>query len=181
MELLREFRPALVFLGKFLALYFVGNIVYGVYVEWYNEEPDGITRMVTAHTSRVLNKSGYETTFANVAGSAKVALMDSGDVVLYVFEGCNGINVMIVFIAFLFAFGGPLKSLAGFLCLGLVAIHLFNVIRVGLLFHLAATDSAQFYYYHKYLFTAALYFIVFLLWAVWVIRFNEGHRIKISQ
>lgn len=178
MELLKEFKPALFFLGRFLALYFVGNILYGVYVESYDERPDRITRIVTAQTSWLLNKSGYETTFRDVPGLAKVALMESGDVVLYVFEGCNGVNVMIVFIAFLFAFGGNLKSLAVFIPVGIAFIHFFNFLRLALLFYLALNHSPQFYYYHKYLFTATLYFIVFILWGFWVICLNENRNIK---
>ena len=178
MGLLKEFKPALVFLGKFLVLYFAGNILYGLYIESYGDRPDAITRVVTAQTSGLLNAAGGDTDFDDVAGAPKVALMQAGDVVLNVFEGCNGINVMIVFVAFLFAFGGPFKTLAVFLPAGLFVIHLFNLLRIGLLFHLALTDSRQFYYYHKYFFTATLYLVVFGLWALWVIRFNEKRNIK---
>ncbi|MEX2234242.1 MAG: exosortase family protein XrtF [Cyclobacteriaceae bacterium] len=177
MELLKEFKPALMFLGKFLALYFAGNILYGIYIESY-EQADGVTRLVTAQTSWCLDHTGYDTSIEDVVGQPKIAMKATGDVVLYVFEGCNGLNVMIVFIAFLFAFGGPLKTLALFLPLGILIIHLFNLLRIGLLYHLALNDSRQFYYYHKYFFTAILYIVVFGLWAVWVIRFNEKRKLK---
>ena len=181
MELLKEFKPALIFLGKFLALYFIGNILYGVYIESHGEQPDGITWLVTGQTSWILDLAGYETAIADVPEAAKVSLMQNGDVVLHVYEGCNGLNVMIVFIAFLFAFGGPLKKLAIFLPLGLFIIHLVNLMRVSLLFHLALNNSQQFYYYHKYFFTATLYAVVFALWAVWVIRFNEKRSIDAAE
>jgi exosortase family protein XrtF len=178
MNLIKEFKPALIFLGKFLAIYFIGNILYGVYVESYDQEPDGITSLVTAQTSWALNLAGYETTYGDVVGMPKIALSEAGDVILYVFEGCNGINVMIVFVAFLFAFGGRAKAMAIFLPLGLLVIHLFNLLRIGLLFILALNNSTQFYYYHKYFFTGSLYLVVFGLWALWVIRFNEKRNIK---
>lgn len=181
MELLKEFKPALIFLGKFLALYFIGNILYGVYIESHGKQPDGITWLVTRQTSWILDLTGYETAIADVPEAAKVSLMQNGDVVLHVYEGCNGLNVMIVFIAFLFAFGGPLKKLAIFLPLGLFIIHLVNLMRVSLLFHLALNNSQQFYYYHKYFFTATLYAVVFALWAVWVIRFNEKRSIDAAE
>lgn len=177
MKLLREFKPALIFLGKFLALYFAGNILYGLYIESYEQEPDGITRLVTAQTSWLLDKFGYMTSTGDVPNPPKIALKEAGDVVLYVYEGCNGVNVMIVFIAFLFAFGGPVRLLSFFVPAGLLIIHLFNLLRIGLLFFLALNDSRQFYYYHKYFFTATLYLVVFLLWALWVIRFNEKRKI----
>ncbi len=178
MELLREFRPALLFLGKFLGLYLAGNILYGIYVESFDERPDDVTRLVTVQTSWLLDKFGYDTRVEDVAGAPKVALMEAGDVVLNVYEGCNGINVVIVFVAFLFAFGGPLKRLAVFVPVGILVIHLFNLLRVGLLFSLAHRNSTQFYYYHKYFFTATLYLVVFGLWALWVMRFHEKRNVK---
>lgn len=178
MGLLEEFRPALLFLGKFLLLYFVANIVYGIYIESFDEKPDGLTHLVSAQSAAVLKCFGYNTTWEDAAGVPKVALKDGGHVVLNVYEGCNGINVMIVFAAFIFAFGGPVRPVWIFLIAGLVIIHLFNLARVGLLFYLAVGDSPQFYYYHKYFFTAVLYAVVFGLWAIWVIRFNERPNVK---
>ena len=178
MKLLREFKPALMFLGKFLALYFVGNILYGLYVESYDPQPDAVTRLVTAQTSWLLDLAGYETSFHDVPGESNIAFKESQDVVLYVYEGCNGINVMIVFIAFLFAFGGSLRKMALFLPLGVLIIHLFNLLRITFLFYLALHHSNQFYFYHKYLFTATLYAVVLGLWALWVIRFNERKEIS---
>ena len=163
----------MLFLAKFLALYLAGNLLYGLYVESFDERPDAVTHLVSAQTSWVLNLTGNDTSIGDVAGAPKVALMEEGDVVLNVFEGCNGINVMIVFIAFLFAFGGPLKVMAVFIPAGLLVIHLFNLLRIGLLFHLASEHATTFYYYHKYFFTATLYLVIFGLWALWVMRFNK--------
>src|SRR5689334_2719988 len=120
MKLLTEFKPALLFLGKFLAVYFIGNIIYGLYIESYDTRPDPLTRVVAAQSTALLNVSGHQTEYADVPGARKVGLSENGHVILNVFEGCNGINVMIVFVAFLIAFGGPLKhavifSLAGLL------------------------------------------------------------------
>src|SRR5687767_7016029 len=109
MELLKEFKPSLMFLGKFLAIYFAGNILYGLYIESY-EQADSVTRLVTAQTSWCLDLTGYNTSIEDVGDQPKIAMKEKGDVALYVFEGCNGLNVMIVFVAFLFAFGGSPKS-----------------------------------------------------------------------
>ena len=178
MKLLKEFRPALMFLGKFLALYFAGNILYGVYIESTGNRPDSITRMVTDQTGWLLDIVGYETHVEDHPDQPKVSLENDGKRVLNVYEGCNGINVIIVFIAFLFAFGGPVKSLSVFIPVGLLIIHFFNLLRIGLLFYLALNNSTQFYYYHKYFFTATLYLVVFVLWTIWVIWFNERRNVK---
>jgi exosortase family protein XrtF len=176
--MIKEFKPALLFLGKFLLIYFVSNILYGLFVESFDRKPDPITKLVTIQSAWVLERVGYDITVADHPTEPKVRLNNDQSTVLNVFEGCNGLNVMIVFVAFLFAFGGPGKVLAYFLPAGLIIIHLVNLLRINLLFYLSLHHPKQFYYYHKYFFTATLYLIVFTLWAIWVIRFNEKRNIK---
>jgi len=50
-----------------------------------------------------------------------------------VIEGCNGLAVMIMFLAFLLGFPGPWKQKAWFIPAGLLVIHLFNIARVAVL------------------------------------------------
>jgi exosortase family protein XrtF len=178
MKLLQEFKPALLFLGKFLTIYFVGNIVYGIYIESFADRPDPITRFVTNQSVAVLNQVGFQSAAKDHDTQPKIGVSENGKTVLYVFEGCNGINVMIVFIAFMFAFGGPGKPLAIFLPAGIITILLFNLLRIALLFYLALNNERHFYYYHKYLFTATLYLVTFGMWALWVIRFNGREQKK---
>jgi exosortase family protein XrtF len=172
-QLFMEFKPALFFLGKFLAIYFIGNIVYGIYVESFVTKPDTVTQAVSYQTVKLLNLCGYQSSAADHASEPKVAIKNNGVVVLSVFEGCNGLNVVIVFIAFLVAFGGPPKKMVIFLFIGVITIHFINLLRIAVLFYLAQHNTQQFYYFHKYFFTATLYLVVFGLWAIWVIRFNE--------
>jgi exosortase family protein XrtF len=172
-NLLKEFRPALLFLGKFLVFYFVGNILYGLFVESYGHSPDAVTRVVTNQSAWLLNVIGYSVTEEDHTSEPKIALKQHQHVVLYIFEGCNSVNVIIVFLSFLFAYGGSLRKLAVFLPLGLLTIHVFNLLRLDLLFYMAWSNSSQFYYFHKYFFTAILYLVVFALWTVWVIWSNE--------
>lgn len=178
MNLFKEFKSALIFLGKFVGFYLAGNILYGIYVESFDRRADNITFWVANQTSWVLNRVGYEARVEAVPEIPKLGMEEAGRVVLYVFEGCNGLNVMIVFVAFLFAFGGSFRRMSVFLPAGILVIHLFNLLRIGLLFNLAVGKSTHFYYYHKYLFTATLYVVVLALWALWVLRLNEKREVK---
>ena len=51
----KEFKPALRFLLVFVASYFVGNVLYGLYVEAYNPLPDPMTVWVTVQVAQVLS------------------------------------------------------------------------------------------------------------------------------
>ncbi len=165
---MKEFIPAFRFLGVFLGLYLGLNIIYGIWISSYGNQADKATWIVTEQTSSLLNLFGEETQTRPKEGAATVSIIKDSRVALGVFEGCNSINVMIVFVAFLFAFRGSWKSMAWFLPLGLALIYLANLVRVVLLYFVAEYWRQYFYYIHKYLFTAAIYLIVFILWWWWI-------------
>jgi exosortase family protein XrtF len=173
MSLISDFKPSLFFLGKFLGIYILGNVLYGLYIASYQPSPDPLTREVTQQSSWCLNAAGELTTVRDHAERASIAIVRKDDVVISVFEGCNGLNVMIIFVAFVVAFGGPRNTMLWFIPLGLVIIHLVNLLRVGLLYVTALHFQSYFYYVHKYFFTAILYVIIFILWAIWVLRINK--------
>jgi len=171
--MIKEFKPAFLFIARFLGIYLVGNVLYGLYVESYKQSPDWLTHAVTQQTSLFLNACGEQTTADVNHYGPTVFLNAAGDTVLNVYEGCNGINVMIVFVAFVVAFGGPVKAMPWFLLLGLIILHLANIGRISLLYVTALRFEEYFYYIHKYFFTAILYIIVFSLWALWIFKFND--------
>ncbi len=170
MSMLKEFRPAIRFLLVFLVIYFIGNILYGVYIESFGERADKITLWVGKQSVGFISLFDNEVTSAPGVDRPTMQLRKGTDTVVNFFEGCNGVNVMIVFVAFIVAFKGPVKAMAWFIPLGLVIIHFFNLIRIGLLFWSAQHNPQLFYYFHKYIFTAFIYAIVFLLWWIWVMK-----------
>lgn len=174
--MLKEFKPALAFLGKFLAIYFLGNILYGLFIESYHTHPDAITINVTHQANTLLSLLGPTLNVQPDLYAPTVLLMKEHRVILAVYEGCNGINVMIIFVAFVLAFGGPFKKMVWFLPVGLVVIHLCNLFRISFLYFIVQHYERYFYYVHKYFFTAILYLVIFALWAIWVVRFNVTQR-----
>jgi exosortase family protein XrtF len=173
MSLISDFKPSLLFLGKFLGIYILGNVLYGLYIASYQPRPDPVTREVTEESSWCLNVVGEVTSIRDHAERASIAIVRNDKAVISVFEGCNGLNVMIIFVAFVVAFGGPRNTMLWFIPFGLVIIHLVNLLRVGLLYVTALHFESYFYYVHKYFFTAILYIIIFILWAIWVLGINK--------
>jgi exosortase family protein XrtF len=169
--LLQEFRPAIKFLLIFVVVYLTGNVIYGIWIEQMKPRPDQMTIIVTNQTVFFL-KLMDEPVAALVSqvGPTVSVVRDGWGTAIRVFEGCNGINVMIVFIAFLVAFGGNWKSVTLFTVAGLVIIHIANLLRIGLLYYTAVNRPQFFYYFHKYFFTGILYSMVFILWYLWVNR-----------
>jgi exosortase family protein XrtF len=167
MKLIQENKPALFFLLIFVGLYLVLNTAYGFFVEAYYPQADPITLLVTKHVTWFLSFFDHTIDYSITAGSRYVAINNSDRLVISVFEGCNGINVMIVFISFLAAFYGKLKQTIVFGLIGLGVIYLMNLSRVGLLYGVELYYPRFLYFFHKFLFTGVIYVGVFLMWFIW--------------
>ena len=167
-----EVKPALKFLGIFLGCYFLLSIAYGFWIESMGTRPDPMTGEVSAEVVKLLRVFGYDVRAEQNPLGPTIFIFQGSKKVLNVFEGCNGLNVMIVFLAFVLAFGGKARNLVWFVPLGLIIIHLTNLARILWLFWLAAWDDRMFYYFHKYLFTAVIYAIVFAMWWLWIRKWN---------
>jgi len=166
-------KPAFRFLAIFVGLYLGLNILYGLWISSYDLAVDPATTIVTRQSSAILNLFGENTNTKTKESSPSISIFNPSGVVINVFEGCNGINVMIVFVSFLFAFGGHWKKVTWFLLLGLVIIYVANLLRVITLYYVAEYWETYFYYVHKYLLTAILYMLVFALWWLWIEKVNH--------
>lgn len=172
----KENLPALKFLGIFLGVYLIGNLLYGFYIEAYYPSVDAITQWVSTQSSYLINiLLAKQTTSLASLTNPTAQIVENGNSVLRIYEGCNGINVVIVFVAFLLSFGGFSRRGSLFILLGVLIIHLANLCRITLLFWVAKNYESYFYYVHKYVFTATLYVIVLGLWWVWAYRIMKAN------
>lgn len=167
-EELKAYRPALFFILRFVGLYLVSNTLYGLYVNNALPGVDLFTKMVAHSTAWILSLIHEPVQAISTATSPYVSLKNGTGEGVSVFEGCNGINVFLVYISFLVAYIGPLKLWLRFIAMGLLLIHLTNLARVSLLYEVAIYFPDQLYFFHKYLFTAIIYCLVFILWYKWV-------------
>jgi exosortase family protein XrtF len=163
-----EFKPTIFFLLKFVGLYLAGNILYGLYITSFEPVADPVTHAVTSQTVIVLNICGYRVDMDDRPDKPTTDITYFGKRKLSVYEGCNGLNTMIIFISFLVAFGPLSRALLWFIPLGLIIIHFVNLCRLTLLFFVQEYVPRAMYFTHKYFFTAILYVVIFGLWVWWV-------------
>ncbi|MCF6351455.1 MAG: exosortase family protein XrtF [Cyclobacteriaceae bacterium] len=160
-----------------MGVYILGNIIYGLWVVSYGSIADPLTELVAQHSALLLNLVNLDVRVLPSTQLPNVSLMLEGNVVVNVYEGCNAINVSILFIAFLFAYKGSLKRTLVFSLVGLGSIYLFNLLRVSGLFLVALYFPNHLYLMHKFVFTGVIYAFVFVLWYVWVVKVNhKDHR-----
>ena len=173
---INEFKPTIFFLIKFIGIYVVANLLYGWFVTTYYPRPDPVTQAVSQNTATTLHLFGRPAITLDDPDKPTTQLICDGRSVLAIYEGCNGINIMIIFVAFLFAFGPVSRTMIWFVPTGLIILHAMNLVRIVLLFYVSLYMPRFMYFTHKYFFTAILYVVVFVLWIWWVRRDAKVQR-----
>ncbi|RAW01284.1 exosortase family protein XrtF [Pseudochryseolinea flava] len=167
----KDFKPTIFFIGKFLGVYLLGNLLYGTFITTYHPAADPITVFVTNQTTAIIDVIASPVSCYPSSTSPSVVIRQDRPIVS-VFEGCNGFNVMIVFLAFTVAIGEFNRKMWWFVPGGILLIHAINLFRIGLLFFISRDYPHNLYFFHKYLLTALVYGAIFLLWFIWL-RVNK--------
>lgn len=136
--------------------------------------PDFMTHLVAKQTNVLLNGIGYEASVLPHPEEPSIKVIIEGKYVARVIEGCNAINIIILFLSFIVAFAGQFKQTFFYCFAGSIVIYAFNLIRIVVL-------SIGLYHYpwrkemlHTIIFPLLIYGTVFLLWMFWVNRFSKN-------
>jgi exosortase family protein XrtF len=190
----QEFKPTIFFLLKFFGIYLCLSWIYGIYIASYDTQKQPVVDPFTHHIAEQCGNTaelfGYDVfILKNAHQSAQAApeqtfssMWFNGIQAVAVEEGCNGLNIMILFVAFVIAFGGKIKNMLIFTPLGLGFIYLANLGRILLLSLLnVELQGNAFHFFHKYGFTAIIYAAVLFLWYLWVMHFSGRYKSKASS
>ncbi|MFM8912146.1 MAG: exosortase family protein XrtF, partial [Flammeovirgaceae bacterium] len=143
------------------------NTLYGFWIEWYRPSADPMTVQVAKVVAKGISWIDEDVKAIQMANSQNVAIRNEEGIVIEVFEGCNSINVMLVFVSFIIAFRGTLLKTIQFAAMGCAVIYLLNLLRVAALYAVELNWPRYLYLFHKYLFTGGIYLAVFFLWYLW--------------
>lgn len=174
-NLWKTYRPFITFLGVFLGTYLVLSVFYSFYLSSFSDlknQTDGFTILVSTQSEWLLRLLGYEASMVYHDGESWARLILEGKYTARIVEGCNALSVMILFVSFVLAFKGSRKNTLWFIPVGLLIIHLLNIVRIAL-FSLAL----RFYpiyreALHDIVFPLVIYGVVFILWVIWVQKFS---------
>lgn len=162
----KDFKPVLSILLRFVVIYVVLILLYQLYLNTQTGL-DGVSNWVAGQVCSVQNGLGYashmkpepqwETSYFVVNGKHPSRMV----------EGCNAVSIMILFLAFIFAFYKGMKTFV-FAGIGLVIMHIMNVLRIAGLNLLYFVAPQYFKMGHDYLFPAIIYGTVVALWLIWI-------------
>jgi len=102
-------------------------------------------------------------------------MFKEGRLVFQIYDVCNGIDLMFIYIGVLFLLPYPFKRKLWFSLVGVLVIALFNIIRIGSLYFIYIYKRSAFDFSHHYLFTLLMYVIIFFGWLLFIrkARHNE--------
>jgi exosortase/archaeosortase family protein len=96
---------------------------------------------------------------------------------VFVGKGCNALELFALFTGFILIFEGNWKHKLWFIPLGVLVIHLLNVVRILALIFSGTVSQSFLEFNHKYTFTIAMYIVTFIGWMVWVKYFASKAKV----
>ena len=174
-ELLHQYKPFLLFLGKFGLSYLVLTGLYQWYLGQFDavhNEVDHFTRIVAEETTWVLKQMEPGAFWEKHVNQPSIKIFYHNTYVCRIIEGCNALSVMILFASFVIAFTGKWKRTILFIVFGCILIHVLNVLRIALLCMALYNFPDWESFLHDIVFPLVIYGIVFLLWVIWVNKYS---------
>ncbi len=176
--MIKEFikNPMYLFIIKALLLYIGWDFLYNGYLNntYFAEQLSWAGLMPSIYFMDLL---GYD---ADYSTTYKAMLVNKFPVI-YMANACNGLDFMGVFVCFVLAYPATIKAKTWFLPVGLLAIHLLNIMRIILLSLNVLYWQETFDFNHKYTFIVAVYGLIFLLWINWVKNYGNTSNTKINE
>lgn len=166
--MLKDFKPVLSILLRFIIIYLVLLFAYQFYLNSFKESGlDPYSRLIAEQVAVIQNKIGYTTSLYNDVSKEQVWFYVNEKYVSRMVEGCNAISVIILFVAFIFAFYKGTKTFV-FVAVSLVVLYIMNILRIiGL--NIVTRDHPEYNkMVHDYVFPVVIYGSVVILWLVWI-------------
>ena len=168
------YKPFLLFLASFFLTYIILTVCYQQYLNSFEvNKVDGITRLVSENTEQLLLLFDEGSSIVESDLHPYIKLFFNQKYVARIVEGCNATSVIILFISFVIAFSGKLKTTLFFIFGGSLLIYVLNVMRIAALSALIFYFPKQEPFLHGVLFPLYIYGVVFILWLIWVRKFSR--------
>jgi exosortase family protein XrtF len=151
----------------YILLYFLHQFVIKKYT-FYDQKFIGL---IIESTDVLLRTFGYSTFKVLQDRDMQVIGIDGSNGV-WVGSNCNAISLFSLFSVFIIAYPGNQKDKLWFIPLGILAIHILNILRVFALALISNSYPEYLNFNHTFTFTFIVYAFIFLLWILWVNQFS---------
>lgn len=172
----KDFGPVLKILLRFILIYVVLILLYQLYLNT-QIGLDRFSLFTAGHSTAIQNFLGFPSKLIEQPKYETAWFYIKNQFPYRMVEGCNAASIMILFVAFVFAFYKGFKTFI-FVVVGLLLLYVINVLRIAGLNILGVEYPQYSKAGHDYFFPAIIYGSVVLLWLIWVKFFvlrNENH------
>ena len=173
---LKTYKPVLLFIAKFAGIYALLSWIYWQYLSFYPAQTDPLSIAVGKIAGKVFQFLGIHAYTEPIAGEHGLKLIINGAYVARIVEGCTAVSVIIMFAAFIFAFGQSWQRNWRFALLGSLALFVFNIFRIVFLGYLLYRFPAYEEMAHRIVFPALIYGFLVLLWIIFVKKYSEDEK-----
>ena len=173
-KIYQENKPFFTFLFKFFGAFGLLSILYKLYLSSYiGIEIDFFTQFVAKQSIWIIDFLNFPASGFPSEKEASVNIYMQNKVIGRVIEGCNAIAVMNLFVSFIIAFKGNLKTTLWFTIGGIISIHLLNILRIALIIIALYLYPTYQYLLHDIFFPLIIYGFVFTLWIIWIKKYSN--------
>jgi exosortase family protein XrtF len=178
-QLIKKYSAVLRFIFTFLGTYLLLAFLYNLYLHQFSSEayyPDFLTHLVALQSETLVSAFGYEAEAVSGYPETNMHLMVNGQFVARIIEGCNAASIIILFISFMLAFFGKVKTTLLFILVGTVVIYVTNIGRIALMAIGIYEYPHQAHFLHTIAFPLVIYGAVFMLWVLWIQVYSNQIR-----
>ena len=128
-------------------------------------------RIVNPYTTLVAHEARLVLNLFGEGATVSKQVLASPRFSVAIFNGCNGLEAILVFVCGVVAFPAPWRRKLTGILLGFLAIQVFNVVRVVSLFYIGALRPQWFSVSHVFVWQSLVILFGVVLWLVWVRRY----------
>jgi exosortase family protein XrtF len=156
--------PVKKFLVKSAILYLAWNLLYSYYLGPNHIVDPVLTNSLGSLTSWLVQfiVPHHLVSLSTAIGTPQISIDDLSN--LSILDGCNGLELFVFYIGFIFCFPGSIKMAAKYIIGGSVSIYVLNVVRCVVLSYLTFIRSSSIDTMHHYVFTIIVYGFIIFLW-----------------
>ncbi|MDP1801669.1 MAG: archaeosortase/exosortase family protein [Bacteroidota bacterium] len=152
-------------------LYFFLYLIYQFVVKRYTYYDQKFIGSIIHAVNFLLEGIGYKTFTVLQDRDYQIIGIDGSNGV-WIGSNCNAITLFSLFSVFIIAYPGKIKNKLWYIPLGILAIHILNILRVIALVLIAYYYPQFLNFNHTYTFTFLIYSFIFFLWMLWVNKYS---------
>lgn len=164
--------PLIVFLIAAGVLLLGWNLLYELYLHPYTLIDRYVVDNLIFFSSIILEAMGYQLMPSPPAAQQIRTIGIDGTTGVWIGDPCNGIALFALFLIFMLSYPGPIRKKLWYIPMGLILIHLVNVLRITALTIIVDVDPTWLDFNHNYTFYIIVYSVVFALWYFWAFKIS---------